>query len=132
MRSPMLLLVDAVINFLLGILLILFPASFVAALGIPGSESAFYPNILGAVLFGIGIALLVERFRGSGGLGLIGAVSINLSGGLVLAVWLLSGSLVLPLRGRVILWILVLILVVISSLELFVRAPRRSANEVDH
>ena len=132
MRSSILLLVDAVINFLLGILLIFFPASLVIALGIPGSDSAFYPSILGAVLFGIGIALLVERFRGSAGLGPCGAVSINLSGGLVLAGWLLSGSLELPLRGHIVLWILVLILVGISSLELFVRAPRRSANEVDH
>jgi hypothetical protein len=131
MRASVLLTVDAAINLALGVFLVFFPASFVSAVGIPGSESAFYPSILGAVLFGIGIALLLERFRGPGGLGLMGAVSINLSGGVVLAAWLLSGSLVLPLRGSVTLWALVLILVGISGFELFAQASRRLARSAN-
>jgi hypothetical protein len=118
MRSSNLLVVDATINLLLGVLLIAFPAGLVEALGIPQAESAFYPSILGAVLVGIGVALFVERARGESGLGLLGAISINMCGGLVLAGWLLFGSLALPTRGQVVLWLLVAILVGISGLEL--------------
>jgi hypothetical protein len=113
-----LLVVDAGINLVLGILLVAFPQGLVSALGIPDAAQGFYPNILGAVLFGIGIALLIERTRGSSGLGLAGAASINLCGGLVLTGWLLFGSLALPLRGSLLLWGLALVLVVLSSVEL--------------
>ncbi|MCP4203153.1 MAG: hypothetical protein GY769_14620 [bacterium] len=64
MSSSSLLSCDAAINLVLGALLLAFPASVVSALGIPAAEVAFYPSILGAVLFGIGIALLIERARG--------------------------------------------------------------------
>jgi hypothetical protein len=125
MSSSVLLTIDAAINLILGVLLIIFPKNLVSVLGIPNSDSAFYPGILGAVLFGIGIALLIERFRGSEGLGLLGAISINLSGGGILAFWLLSGRLMLPLRGLVFLWTLVLILVGISVFELLAQASHR-------
>ena len=127
MGSPTLLTVDAVINLALGVLLVLFPARLVSALGIPNAPMAFYPSMLGSVLVGIGIALLIERARGMSGLGLAGAVSINLSAGLVLAGWLIWGSLSLPIRGQVVLWALVGILVGISSLE-FVAQARDSLN----
>jgi hypothetical protein len=118
MRHSWLLTVDALINLVLGVLLLVFPASLVRALGVPPAKVAFYPSLLGAVLVGIGIALVIERARGSSGLGLAGAISINMSAGLVLAAWLLAGSLEIPLRGRVLLWALVVMLVGISSLEL--------------
>ena len=114
--SRHLLLVDAAINLLLWLFLLLFPENLVKALGIPQSEQAFYPNILGAVLFGIGIALLIQRKR-DGGLGLLGAIAINLCGGLVLALWLVFWSLSLPMHGFVGLWFLVVVLFVASGLE---------------
>ncbi len=46
-------------------------------------------------------------------------------GGVVLAAWLLFGSLALPMRGNVILWALVVVLVGISTLEPFARGSRR-------
>ena len=118
MRAPALLTVDAIINLVLGALLLVFPSGLVAALGIPESRPAFYPSLLGSVLVGIGIALLIERLQGTAGLGLEGAVSINLCGGAVLAGWLLFGSLSLPTRGQVFLWALVVVLVGVSALEL--------------
>ena len=118
MSSSALLRADALINLLLGATLVFFPRGLVTALGIPDAEVAFYPSILGAVLFGIGIALWIEHLRGSSGLGLAGAISINLCGGVVLAAWLLFGSLSLPLRGRLLLWGLVVLLSGISVLEL--------------
>ena len=124
MRRPILLLIDAIINLLLGILLLIYSDSIILLLGVPNSNSSFYPNILGAVLFGIGIALIFQYFRGSEGLGFYGAIAINISGGIVLAFWLLFGNLVLPLRGFIFLWILVIALVGISSLELIYRGKQ--------
>lgn len=120
MNRATLLKTDAAINLALGILLMAFPAGLVKVLGIPMAESSFYPTILGGVLFGIGLALLIECYRKSSrfvGLGLAGAIAINLCGGFVLAVWLLSDQLALPLRGHILLWFLVLLLVGISLLE---------------
>jgi hypothetical protein len=118
MSKSKLLLLDSAINFLLGILLLIFQKTIVNFLGVPYIENAFYPNILGAVLFGIGIALSIEYFRGAEGLGLLGAISINLCGGIVLAYWLLFGQLGLSINGKIFLWSLAVILVGISSIEL--------------
>lgn len=116
------LIVDALINLLLGILLILFPPSIVELLGMPPSATAFYPNILGAIFVGITIALVIGAFdrraSAASGLGVLGAIAINLCGGTALAVWLLFGRLNLPTRGLVILWALVAVLVVVSLAEL--------------
>ena len=74
-----------------------------------------------AIFLGIGIAMLIELFKpfeGIGGLGLGGAISINLCGAAVLAVWLLGGGLDIPTRGYIGLWGLVGILVSLSIVEL--------------
>jgi hypothetical protein len=121
MRPSKLLLVDAAINLILGVLLAIFPKCVVDLLGVPHSDAAFYPSVLGAVLIGIGVALVIEYLRkptGPAGLGLYGAIAINLCGALFLAGWLLSGKLDIPLRGQVFLWGLTTVLVVISLLEL--------------
>ena len=118
MKGSVLLLIDGAINIVLGVLLLSFPTAVISILGLPRVGNAFYPNILGAILFGIGIALFIElRFK-RGGLGFSGAIAINLCGGLVLALWLLFGSLSIPIRGYLLLWLLVIILVGVSLLEL--------------
>ncbi len=109
---------DGVGNLLLGLPLLLFPKLVSALLGLPASQTTLYPAILGAVFVGIGVALLLERFRPSvGGLGLGGAISINLIFGIVLSLWLLSSAQELPLRGFVLLSMLAVILVGISTVE---------------
>jgi hypothetical protein len=131
MKHSPLLLVDAAINLALGIILLAFSPAVVRFFGLPATRQHFYPSILGAVLFGIGIALLIEYFRKkafSAGLGLAGAVSINLCGGFVLAAWLLFGHLTLPLHGTIILWALVFVLIGLSSLEFFVHL--RTKNKI--
>jgi hypothetical protein len=120
----LLLLIDAIINLLLGVLLIFFPSAIVDALGVPTVASSFYPSILGAILFGIGVALLAQRGIG-GGLGLYGAIAINICGGLVLGFWLVFGDLELPFRGLVFLWTLLFVLVGISTIELSVSLRRQ-------
>ena len=120
MNESLLLTVDGIINLLLGILLISFPEWVVKYLGIPAAPR-FYPMILGGVLLGISIALFLERGflgrRGSG-LGVDGAIAINLCGGFVLASLLAIGDLELPLRGTVFLWGLVALLLGISAVEI--------------
>ncbi len=117
-----LLALDGMVNILLGLFLLFFPAGLVNFLGLPQEINYFYASILGAVLFGIGIALFQERSRrekGSAGLGLAGAVIINLCGSLVLVGWLLFGGLDTPVRGIVILWIVALLVLGIGLLEIF-------------
>ena len=120
--------IDGFINLILGLLLIAFPSGLMETLGVPPSDGRFYPSVLGAILFGIGIALLLEANRLPGGvigLGLGGAIAINLAAAAGLLYWLLWGDLDVPFRGRVLLGILSAGLVAISSFELWVRWSRR-------
>lgn len=78
MPKSKILLIDALINFVLGVLLVTFPRSVVDVLGVPSIDTAFYPSILGGVLVGIAVALIVEYRRkrpGPVGLGLAGCYS---------------------------------------------------------
>ena len=96
MRS-ILIAVDAVVNALLGLVLLIFPPTLVEWLGLPLPNSAFYVRILGAVILGIGVALAIEFRREPGsswvGLGMGGAVAINLCGGGTLLAYLAFGDL---------------------------------------
>ena len=116
-----LLALDAVINLLLGIILLLFPTGIPSKLGLPDPKSYFYTSILGGVILGIGLALLLELRLGKvsvRGLGLAGAIVINLAGGCVLLFWLLFGGLGLPPSGLVLLWLLDILILGIGLGEL--------------
>ena len=132
MKRSLFLTIDSLMNLLLGALLIVFPRDLASFLGIPQPASAFYPSILGAVLFGIGIALWMEReadrFRGRG-LGLGGAIAINLCGALVLAAWLLFGDLSLSTKGFGFLWGVVVVLIAVSLAEVAGVFHAREAGE---
>jgi hypothetical protein len=124
MKISILLIIDAFINFLLGFLLMLsipFSEQLTEILGVPMIQQPFYPSIFGSVLIGIGIALVLETKRKTGskmiGLGLGGAIAINLIGGFTLIGWLLFGDLGLPIQGYIFLWLIAIILVGISSAE---------------
>ena len=125
MRNRLLLWCDAIINLLLGVVLVAYPVRLFRAIGIPFTTPAFYPSILGAVLIGVGLALLIQ-LRSHEGLGLSGAVAINICGGLVLALWLLFGSLQLSTQGLVVLWALVFVLVGLSVVELVANSKEKS------
>jgi hypothetical protein len=120
-KKHLLLVVDGVVNLALGIMLIFFPAQLMVAFELPKAETFFYVNILGAVLFGIGIALLLERFASQKkitGLGIGGAIAINLCGAGTVIYWLLFGSLELPQTGKIFLWSIALIVFGIAIAEL--------------
>lgn len=115
-----LLLVDAIANLVLGSLLLSFPLGVDHLLGLPTAESSFYPSILGGVIFGIGIALLLAR-AGRSGLGIDGAIAINLVGAGVLIAWLIARPSLIPTRGLVTLWIVAVVVAGIGVIELKLR-----------
>ena len=122
MKGKILLLIDAIINLILGVLLVLYSQDLATFFGVPYTSNYFYPTLLGAIFIGITIALFVEFFRKTEtivGLGLGGAVAINVCGGSTLAIWLLFGNLQIPTKGQIFLWELVILLVGISSIELY-------------
>ena len=122
-KTEILLLVDGIINLILGILLLLFPFGISILLGVPESELAFYPSILGGVILGIGIALMIERFGYRSkvkGLGLGGAIVINLCGASVLTIWLILDPFDIPFRGYIVLWSIALIVLIVGIIELVI------------
>ena len=129
MRTKLSSTIDGVFNALLGVVLVWYPLSVAESLGLPASGRPFFASVLGGVLFGMGVALLVERFRRSKGfgLGLGGDVAINLCAAVVLVAWLWGGSLELTVLGGFLLWTLAALLVGLSLVELYVqmRCSRR-------
>lgn len=126
-KVQLLLAADAIINLLLGLLLLLLPAGLLEALGLPPTSTYFYISILGGVIFGIGVALGLELRVGSKdirGLGLGGAIAINLCGGSVLLFWLVFGNLDLHLRGQLTLWVVAILVLGIGLVEIFSKSWR--------
>lgn len=122
---------DAVINLLLGTLLIFFPTGILDLFGLPQTNTYFYSSILGGVIFGIGIALSLECWGPAEihGLGLTGAIAINLSGGCTLLYWLTLGKLDLTVKGQITLWIVVMIVIGIGLIELLSKSWGNSSKE---
>jgi hypothetical protein len=119
-----LLIIDGIINLVLGVLLLLVPFGMASFLGVPEPVSCLYPCVLGAVLFGIGIALLLEVWRGAEGirgLGMGGAIVINLCGAGTLLAWLLMSPSGLPLRGQILLWSIAVVVLLVGVVELIAR-----------
>ena len=135
MKREKLLAIDAFVNFTLGLTFIFYPQLIVTLIGVEISALSTVINILkatiaifGGVLTGIGIALLLEslhRPKGLVGLGLGGAVVINLCGGIILSGWLIFGNLVIPKLMLVLLWILLAILVVLSVIEIYIHVQKQ-------
>ena len=120
-KHKILLAVDGIVNLALGAILLFFPAGLLAFIGLPNTSTFFYTSILGAVIFGIGLALFIELLYAPAkarGLGLGGAIAINFCGGGVLLVWLVAVPLNIPLRGQIILWLVAVIVLAIGGAEL--------------
>jgi hypothetical protein len=119
-KHKILLAIDGAVNLVLGLLLLLFPAGVLVFFGLPPTDTYFYASILGAVIFGIGIALLIELWgagRGIRSLGLGGAIVINFCGAGALVAWLLFGHFSIPLRGHVTLWAVAILVLGIGFAE---------------
>ena len=113
--------IDGIINLLLGVLLLLVPFGMASFLGVPEPVSYLYPCVLGAVLFGIGLSLILEvrgeskRFHG---LGTGGAIVINFCGAGALLGWLLMSPIDLPVRGQMLLWSIGVVVILVGVVEL--------------
>jgi hypothetical protein len=121
------LLIDGIVNLILGILLLLFPFGVAEILGLPQPQSNFYPTILGGVIFGIGIALLLEAYGQEcriRGLGIGGAIAINFCGGGILALWLIFEPLNIPLSRMITLWIVAIVVLGLGILETLTKTWR--------
>jgi len=119
-KKKMLIMIDCVVNLVLGVLLLLFPFGVIDILGLPPTNTYFYPMILGAVIFGIGVALLLDVIgykKNIRGLGLGGAIAINISGSVVLICWLLFSSVEVALRGWITLWVVGVLVLFIGIAE---------------
>jgi hypothetical protein len=126
-KHKTLLAVDGVVNLALGVLLLLFPWGTAELLGVPQTDVTFYPSLLGAVIFGIGVALLIELYgepRRVRGLGLGGAIAINIIGAGVLVIWLVVAPFDLPLRGHVTLWTIAVVVLGTGVVELLAKSWR--------
>ena len=131
-KHKTLLIIDGVINLVLGGLLLSFPWGTAAYLGVPQAAHSFYPTILGGVIFGIGVALLIEVWGVEyviPGLGLAGAIVINFCGAGVLTFWLITRSLDIPTRGYYVLWIIAICVFGIGAVELLTGSGRYARDE---
>ena len=121
-KDRILLLIDGVVNIVLGLVLLAFPLGSGVILGLPLSENNFYPVILGAVLLGIGIALFIEvkdYNKGKRGLGLDGAIIINIVASVVLIIILIIERPDISTTGLTILWVVGLSVLIIGLAEYF-------------
>ena len=119
-RRVTLLTIDSVVNVVLGVCLLAMPSATIDVFGLPGTRTNFYVTVLGAVLLGIGIALWIERRNQDPwrGLGLVGAIVINVLGAGTVLVWLLLDPFSMPMRGYVTLWFVTVIVLAAALVEL--------------
>ncbi len=121
-----LLAVDSLVNLALGFALLVLPNTTISFFGLPAVETTFYVTVLGAVLFGIGVALWVERRNVERwrGLGLVGAVIINVFGAGTVLVWLIIDPFDLPARGYFVLWAVVVLVIGAALVEILAMVRR--------
>lgn len=124
-EDKILLLIDSAVNIVIGIILLCFPLGIGDYLELPKSDNYFYPTILGALISGIGIALFIEykySEKGKRGLGIDGAIIINIIASSALIIFLVFGNLNISRLGSAILWIVGILVFAIGLFEYFRRS----------
>ena len=95
--------------------------SAIKLFGLPRTDTGFWPRLLGAVLIGLAAAMFLEaRADDSQGLGLAGCVVVNLSSAAMMATLLVVDAGPPSVRGRGLLWLVVILLLVLSIIEIAV------------
>ena len=121
-EDKILLLIDSIVNIIIGLLLLCYPLGIGKVLGLPDPGDNFYVLILGAVILGIGVALFFELEyydRGIRGLGLEGAIIINILASVVLIIILIAGKLNVSFTALIILWFIGILVFLIGIVEFF-------------
>ncbi len=102
-----------------GIPLLLMPRVLARVLGLPPAESPFWPRLIGGLLIGLATAALIEvRFKSSIGLGLAGAVSMNVAAAATIGSLLIMGQGGPTRRGRFALWLVAAVLMIQALVEI--------------
>lgn len=95
--------------------LIVAPRTLARLLGLPSADEPFWARLLGATLFGLAAAMVVElRFAPGHGLGIGGIVAINLAAATMLGALLILGRAGTTKRGRLVLWLTALMLALLG------------------
>lgn len=102
-----------------GLVLIIAPNAAARVLGLPSARPSLWPRLLGAVLIGLAAATYIEgALPGSRGLGLGGAIAINLASAAMIFSLVVLNRGVETGRGRVALSLLAGLLVLLSLFEI--------------
>jgi hypothetical protein len=121
-EDKILLLIDGTVNLAVGLVLLCYPLGIGDYLELPKSDNNFYPVILGALIFSIGIALFIESKYYEGGirgLGIEGAIIINIITSSALIIFLIFGRLNISIVGSIILWFVGILVFIIGVVEFF-------------
>jgi hypothetical protein len=109
---------EMLLKLVAGLLLTLAPLTTLRILGLPRPDTGFWPRVCGALLLGMAGALFLEGTSRGHGLGLAGAIVINLCGAAVLAAQLVLEAGPASRRGRITVWLAVCLLVIVSVVEI--------------
>ena len=117
--------VEILIKGTAGVLLLAAPLLLARLLGLPRTESGFWPRIAGALLLGLAGAYLVEGLLDgrARGMGIAGSVVLNLASVLALVALLTLGGEALPWRGRATLLVIIVGLTVLALVEIAYAQP---------
>ncbi len=103
------------------VLLLFIPALTVRVFGLPAAVPAFWPRLTGGVLLAVAVAAVASDqgwMKAGTGLGIGGFIAINMTLAFVLASMLVAGNQVPTRRGRVVLWLLVLMMAALGFTEI--------------
>jgi hypothetical protein len=117
--AQQLLWIECLFKLSVGVMLMLGPRVLARVLGLPPAESPFWPRVLGGLLTGVAAAAFIEvKLKAGSGLGLGGAIGINLAGVAILVSLLILGQTGPHRRGRAVLWILSGVLATLALVEI--------------
>lgn len=111
--------IETLVKLAPGLALLLAPGWTARALGLPRDPTGFWPRLLGGTLVGLAAGFVLEGWIGNvHGIGLAGALAVNLAAAGTIAGLLILGKAAPSRRGRILLWLAVALLVLLALLEL--------------
>jgi hypothetical protein len=111
--------IETVLKLASRLALSLAPLLIIKALGLPPSQSTFWPRLLGALLIGLAAATFLQGvWPEARAIGLAGCILINLTSAAIITVLAVLGAGAPTWRGAAVLWALVVVLIVLSLFEI--------------
>ena len=111
--------IEIVLKGAVGLLLVIAPKLTARVFGLPAVTAAFWPRLAGSTLLGIAAAILISAWLGKpAAITLPALVAINFASAIVLVAELSVGTAAPARRGRVLLWLVALLLAGLGTTEL--------------